>query len=683
MMRIFLSAFILLKIGCAFGQSIDPNAIDIVRDTWGVPHIFSKTDPEVAYGLAWANAEDDFRTIQLGYMAGKEMLGRYTGKQGAQVDYVVRLLGCRELVNERFERDVSPPYQAILQAYCDGINSYAKNHPKEILLKHVFPVTPRDMLTYSILQLAFSCGVDGALSQINKGTIPLSAWEPGGSNGYAFNSRITADSSTYLAINSHQPLEGPVAWYEAHLCSEEGWNILGALFPGSPSMLIGCNENLAWTHTVNYPDKLDVYQLEINPNNKLQYKFDGEWKNLDVSTVKLKVKLAGIVIGVSRKVYNSIYGPTMVTPHGTFSIRTGALMEIRALEEWYHMNKARNFHEFSSALRMGALPGYNVIYADRYDTIYYLSNGKLPLRDPAFNWKSTLPGNTSKTLWKDFHPLSDLPQVLQPPSGYLFNSNHTPYNATSAADNIKEKDFDPTMGYETNNNNRSLRFMELMQGIDKLDYDQFRKIKFDRQLPSRLAYKTNCDSLFLISESDYPDLEDLIKVLKTWDHVASADSRGAAIFLIIYYKVTSEQEAGAPYRSLTKAKSVELLRYAKSYISQYFGQTPLTLGQYQKLVRGTKEVPLPGVPDVISSMRSVPYKDGKVRGEQGDSYIELVRFTPHGPEIESVNCYGSSSKKGAVHYDDQMEMFVQQKTKPMTLDKAHVYRDAKAVYHPR
>ncbi len=682
-MRLLVLLFVLISINAATQTPIVPADIDIVRDTWGVPHIFSKTDAGVAYGLAWAHAEDDFKTIQLGFLAGKAMMGQYSGKSGATIDYIIQFLRCRELVDQKYEQDISPAFKTILQAYCDGINAYAKAHPKETLFRRMFPVTPKDMLTYSVLQLAISAGVDKALRQITNGTIPqLTSWKPGGSNAYAFNSKITSDGNTYLAINSHQPLEGPVAWYEAHLASEEGWNIVGALFPGSPIILHGCNEYLGWAHTVNYPDKLDVYQLEINPTNKNQYKVDGQWKGLERRVVPLKVKIAWLRISVKKDAFSSIYGPTMITKKGTFALRTGALMEIRALEQWYRMNKSKNFTQFKQALSINAISGFNIIYADRFDTIYYVSNGKIPLRNKGFAWNTTIPGNTSQTLWTDFHPFNSLPQVLQPSSGYIFNSNHSPFNATATQDNIKVENYDPTMSYETNNNNRSERFMELIKDYATVRYEDMKRIKYDLQLPSQIHYNTNCDTLFLLNENDYPALTPLIRSLKTWDRRADVDSKAATLFSILYYKVVEEQENGATYRSLSTSKSIDLLIYTKRYLEKHFGTTEVPLGRYQKLERGKKSVPLPGIPDVISSMRSAPSKNGMVKGEQGESYIELIKFTKQGPVIESVNCYGASSRPDSPHYADQMELFAKQKTKPMTLDKAQVYKEAKRVYHP-
>ena len=683
MRHVFFYLFSLSLIFSAADAQFDPTKIDIVRDSYGVPHIFAKTDPEVAYGLAWAQAEDDFATIQQSLMAGKAMLASYTGKKGASIDYIIHLMRIPELVEEKYDSDLSPDFKRLLEGYAAGMNAYAKKHPGEILMKKIFPVTPKDMIQYSVLQLCVLSGADRALSSIFGGTVPLlENFKTAGSNAFAFNSAKTADGQVYLDINAHQPLEGPVAFYEAHLCSEEGWNILGANFPGAPCILHGANEYLGWAHTVNAPDKLDVYQLEINPANKLQYKFDGKWETLEEKTAKLKVKVSPIKINVNRKVYWSKYGPTMITEKGTFSIRMPAQMDIRGLEQWYRFNKAKNFTEFKAALNMLAIPGYNIVYADRYDTIYYISNGRIPLRnpDPKYNWKSTLPGNTSATLWTSLHPLADLPQVLQPKSGYVFNTNHSPFHSTEGPENPVIKD--PTMGYETLENNRSRRFEELVAGVDKMSYENFRKIKFDRQYPAKFAFPTNIDSLFLLKASEYPAIADLINNLITWDKNSNVESIGAGTFLMVYGIVSKSLGEYRKTGGLTTEQAVTILTTVKANMLKDFGRTNLQLGDIQKLVRGDKEIPQPGLPDVLAPMYSVSYKNGMVKGNQGDAYIELVRFTKNGPIIETINTYGASSKKGSPHYTDQMEMYTHQQTKPMTLNKDEVYKKAERIYHP-
>ncbi|MEZ4902112.1 MAG: penicillin acylase family protein [Spirosomataceae bacterium] len=502
-----------------------------------------------------------------------------------------------------------------------------------------------------------------------------------GSNAFAFNSQKTTDGQTYLAINAHQPLEGPVAFYEAHLCSEEGWNILGANFPGAPCILHGCNEYLGWAHTVNDPDKLDIYQLEINSQNPNQYKLDDRWETLEVRKVSLKVKLKGMTIGVKKKAYWSKYGPTMITSKGTFSIKMPAMMDIRGMEQWYRFNKAKNYSEFRAAVDMVAIPGYNIVYADRHDTIFYISNARLPIRNPKYKWASTLPGNTSATLWNEIHPATDLPQVLQPKSGYVFNTNHSPFHSTEGTDNPINKDL--TMGYETLENNRSVRFMEMLNSYDKVSYEDFKKIKFDRHFPSKFAFPLNIDTLFLLEETKYAGIADLIKNLKQWDKNTNPESVGAATFLMVYLTTTRLLGKYSRQGVLTETQCVEILTAVKEEMMANFGRTNLPLGDIQKLVRGNKELPQGGLPDVLAALHTIPYKNGMRKANQGDAYIELVRFTKEGPQIETVNVYGASSRKDSPHYTDQMELSTQQKTKPMTLNRAEIYKNAEHISHPK
>ena len=679
----FLLLFIFSLNPLLFAQ-INSAGVTIARDAYGVPHIFAKTDPEVAYGLAWAHAEDDFKTIQLLILPTKGLLGRHLGKKGAAADYVVELLHAPELVAEQGAAALSPGYRALLNGYLQGLNDYARTHPAEVLVKGAFPVSINDYLKAVVLSLSVISGVDQALQAIYGGRVPTVDWlKPAGSNALAVHHAKTTEGKTLLAINSHQPLEGPVAWYEAHLCSEQGWNILGGLFPGGSTIFHGVNEHLGWAHTVNYQDKIDTYQLQTDKAHPKQYLFDRQWLPLEQKTVKLRVK--GIPFALGRKAYWSKYGATIKTKRGWFAVRTGANQDLRGTEQWYRMNKARSFSEFRQAMQMTAIPGFNVVYADP-DTIYYVSNGKIPYRDPAYDWSGTLPGNTSKTLWTRFRPLSDFPQYVNPPGGYLFNTNNTPFNATAPANNLRAEQFDKTMGFERWDNNRSIRLGELMSHYNKLSYADFKRIKYDLQLPAVLSYVTGPDAnaLFTVKPDDYSGLSDLVQATQSWNRQASADSQGAAVFLIFYqYWKAKAQTLTNPPKALTREDCAEGLRYVRTYLIKHFGRTDIRLGDYQKHVRGGREMPIWGIPDVLASIYTKPYTKGRVQSSQGESYIALVKFPKVGlPEIETINCYGASNHPESPHYADQMELFVNQKTKPMTLDKATVLRQARRVYHP-
>ena len=684
---VFLSSLICLQAPA----QINPQNITIARDSFGVPHIFAPTDPEVAYGLAWAQAEDDFNTLQLVMLLGKGRLGAAIGKKGAAADYTLGLLRCRELVDEQWNT-LSPDFIALIKGYLQGVNAYARAHPEEVKYKKAFPGNEKDYLAGVVLSISIFCEVGNNLSQILGGkisTIPgFSSGAPGdahgsqGSNAFAFHASRTTTGEAYLAINAHQPNEGPSAFYEAHVHSEQGWNMLGGVFPGGCLIFHGTNENLGWAHTVNNQDKVDVFQLQINPANSHQYKFDDQWLDLEVKKLKLHIK--GIPFAIGKKAYWSKYGATVKTKQGVFSLRTPANMDCKALEEWYRMDKAKNFTEFYQALSMTSLPMFNIIYADRYDTIFYISNGKMPRRnpDPKYHWSSTVPGNTSATLWTQFKPVTELPQYINPPSGYLFNTNHSPFLATDPRYNLNPAKFDPNDGYELTHDNRSLRVMELLKGLDKMDYASFKRLKFDQRLPARLHYRYGIDTMLELNADDYPALKNVIVHLQQWDHNTDAGSQGAAVFMLIYNYVAKKLD-GAPSRELTKAETIEVLQYVHDHMIRYFGSTDLALGDIQKLVRGDDARPAWGVPDVLSAAYTEPYKKGLRKVISGDAYICFVRYPKNGlPIIESVNTFGASTHPESRHYKDQMDLFQRQQTKPMTLDKAEVLRTAERVYHP-
>lgn len=677
MKRLFY-VFLISIIGLAEAQ--DPNQIEIMRDQWGVPHIYAPTDPGVAYGLAWAHAEDDFNTIQLTMLGAKQMLGRHLGKDGAVVDYVVGLLRCEEIVEENLPK-VSPEFLALVKGYAAGINAYAANHPEEVFIKKAFPVSVKDIFKAYVLQLAVMDGADKIIKDLFDNKVPQ--YEPNGigSNAIAISRKRTEDEYAYLAVNSHQPLEGPAAWYEAHLISDEGWNALGGLFPGGPVIFHGTNEYLGWAHTVNYPDKVDVFELEMNPSRENQYKVDNEWLILEEKKVKLKVKvLFGLKISVKKKAYNSIYGPVVKNENGVFAFHMGVFDEIRAIEQWYEMNKAQSLKDYKHIISDIRIPSFNMIYADRESNIFYVSNGLLPIRNPSYDWSTTLPGNTRKTVPNGYHSFSELPQLTNPASGYLFNMNNAPFHATGDGENLNFSDFDSSMGFVIRENNRSTRMKELMnQNSGKINWDKFNQIKYDSKLPDSLIYRIDINPLFRMPLTESTKANQILKIIQAWDKVATSDKVGPAQLLLTYEYLNQNKLFEPSTDDFTLA-----LSYAHTYLTKHFAKVDVALGTYQKLVRGEKELPLGGIPDVITAMYSDPHEAGKVKGRTGESYIMMIRYPEGGlPIIETINVYGASNKKGSQHYYDQMELFVNKKLKPMTLDLEEVRKSAKRIYHPK
>ena len=664
-------------------QKIEAKNITIVRDSFGVPHIFAKTDAEVSYGLAWAHAEDDFKSLQDVVLPAKGLMGRVMGKAGAAGDYAFALFRCREITKEKWNT-LSPAFINVMEAYVQGINDYAMTHKSEWLHPQLFPVTSEDYIASSVLALTVFNGADEMLLRIYANKIWLAPDINNtnkGSNAMSVHPSKTTTGEAFLLVNAHQPNTGSQAFYEAHINSEEGLNVHGGLLAGGLCILHGVNEHLGWAHTVNYCDRVDVFQLEMNPENNNQYKFDGQWIDLEQKKIKLRIK--GIPVAVGRTVYWSKYGATMKNKQGVFSIRLGANMDIRTMEQWYEMDKAKNYTEFYNAIKDQRLSMFNIMYADKYDTVFYVNNALMPVRDaaPQYDWRKTLPGNTSKTLWTTFRKFNQLPQYLNPKSGIIFNTNHTSFAASGRNDNLNPNLFPKVDGWENYHNNRSIRMYELLVN-NKLSYEQFKAIKFDKQLPNQLAYPYNIDTMLLMKADEYPQLKTIITNFQQWDRKGDSSSKGAAVFLLTYEHVKKIME-GHDARRLTKAECVATYQAVYDYMMKYFGKDDIVLGDVQKLVRGDKEYSLWGFPDLLSPQWTERYKDGKLKSVGGDGLIMFIRFPKDGlPIIETVNMYGASARPGNKHFDDQVEMYRFQKTKRMTLNKEEVYKNAVRIYHP-
>lgn len=667
-----------------YGQ-INVEQIDIYRDVYGVPHIYANSDKNAAYGLAWAHAEDDFETIQYTFLPSKGLMGLHSGKEGVIMDYLVSLLRCRQTA-EKHVSQLSPEVLEVIEGYVAGINAFAKAFPSKVLVKNSFPMTVLDYLTgYNLVIHFFSDTGDmlGALlSNSNKSVDEELEEKTIGSNAFAFSRSIMKHNKTVLNVNTHQPLEGPFSWYEAHLNSDEGWNILGGLFPGSPFPMIGTNEYLGWTHTYNYPDLTDLYELKINPKNKNQYWLDGKWVSFENTSVKLKMKTKlGLKLGVKRKLQWSVFGPVIKNKKGTYAFYSNAFENISSIDQWYKMGKASNWKEFESALKMMSVPRFNLMYADREDSIFWMSIGRVPERPSnSERINGVMKGERSEILQKGYLSYESLPKLLNPTHGYLFNTNNSPFNSAHKDDNLKVEDFeDFQFGFKESENNRSQRFMDLKANKESLSMNDFFDIKYDIQYPDSLWTPSGANIVFSVDKVSYPDLIEVLAPIHDWNKRADTFNVGAAQWAIYYQNFLDLSSKG--YEPLMRMEKA--LFATKKHLEKYFGRYDIALRDYQVHHRGNKRLAVPGLTDMIAAMTSKSFENGMAKPVHGESYIMIIQYTDDNVEIETVLPYGNSRNASGKNYTDQMEMYAKQERKKMTLDKAEVIANAIRHYHPK
>lgn len=669
----------------------------ILRDTWGVPHLFGKTDADTAYALGYAHCEDDFSTIIEALLSSRACVASVKGRDAVLIDYAAHALRIRDLVAAKYDTDLSPEARAVCEGYAAGVNHYAALHVNEIEVRGLFPVTGQDVVAGFALKAPMFFGIDRAVQELMGGTrkhevsvkTALNAarqWLTGGlemgSNTFAVGPSRSADGVTRLDINSHQPYEGPVAWYEAHMHSEEGWDCVGGVFPGCPVILHGHNRNLGWAHTVNNPDLTDVYVLTMNPDNPNQYLFDGKWYDLEVRHPWIWVRMWGpIQIPIRQEcLWSKHHGPVVRRPHGTYAIRYGGMDDIRQLEEWYRMDKARNLDEFKDALRMHAIASFNVGYADKEGNIYYLYNMAMPIRAEGYNWQEYLPGDTSDTLWTEFLPLEKLPQVLNPPSGFFQNCNNTPYQTTLGPGNPNPADFSPTCGIQTDMTNRAYRALELLGGDESITRDEFLAYKYDVRYSQSSVARELVDAILALPPSDDPVVREAVELIGAWDFACDAENPRAAIALLVMTPIGKARMFHQEEPDLAKTLSEMAHKLKDTH-----GRLDVPWKEINRLRRGTVDVGLGGGPDVLHAVYGDgPGEDGCLTAMAGDCYILIAEWDKDGKvSSQSVHQYGSAtSRPDSPHYADQVPLFVDCQLRPVWLDEADIRAHLEREYRP-
>ena len=655
----------------------------IVRDRYGVPHVSGERDADVAFGLAFAHAQDDFPTLQRAVLAARGRLANVDGIQAAQSDYLVHLLGIWSDIEQRYETDLSEATRALLDGYAAGVNLYAAQHRGDVLPEAV-PVRGQDIVALFMLRLPFFYGLDEQLRVLLAGgevEIPPRKTSAARALAIAIAPSRSADGATRLLLNPQGPFTGPLSWYEARATSGEGWNVAGGLIPGSPLFLAGAGPDIGWGFSANHPDLLDVYTLEGNPNDRYFYRFDGDWRRLTVGEVPLAIRLWGpFRVTIRREVLTSLQGPVIRNEHGLFAIRYAGQDDLKGVEAFYRLNKARSYEAFTAALAMGAIPSLDFVYADKTGRIANIYNGTFPQRDPAHDWTQPLAGNVSATLWETYFPFSDVPKVVAPGSGFVISANASPFQSTSDPFNPREDAFPPTMGIETGLSNRARRALSLIEADRSITADEFKSYKFD------VCYAPDSDLAVLVkdlAERNYagdPLMEEAGLILRRYDLCTDKGNRRAPLALLTAITVLQADEQGRP-----RPDAAAVLRGFATRMLEYFGRLDPTWSEVGRLRRGPVDLALSGGPDALRDIEFAPGVDdyGTTQAVGGDALTVLSTWNRDGQwAVESIVPYGSSSSESSPHYADQAPLFVDGRLKELPLTESALMEQATAIERP-
>jgi acyl-homoserine-lactone acylase len=571
--------------------------------------------------------------------------------------------------------------RAILDAYAAGYNRFLEGHRRDFPA-WATPITGVDVLAHARAVLLLDFALDRRLRLVAK--------PAGGSTMWAIGGRRSKSGHGMLLANPHVTWDGATLFHEVQLTVPGFVNVSGATLIGLPGVFIGFNEVLGWSQTVNRVDGDDVYELTLD-STRTRYAYDGRWLPLRSRTVSVTVRTPRGLETRRRTMWSSHYGPVLrMDQSRAYSVKSANLDLVNFLVQYNLMAKATSLRQFRSALQMQQIPMFNIGYADRSGNIWFVFNGRIPLRPDGFRWSESVPGNTSHTEWFVVRPLDDLPQLLNPMSGYIQNCNDAPWY-TNLEQRIDPRAF-PNVSVGEGLGWRSQMSIRLLRSEPETTLERLVQYKFDSEI--LVAARLKDELLALVASSDAPAFASAVGVLRAWDNRADSDSRGAMLFLrwwshyegVSSRRFRTDWSPGAPLDTPSgiaePEKALEAFRLAVAGLTRHYGAVDVPWGQVHRLRRGDIDVPIGGAHDTLQEVLYREEADGMLVAVGGDSYILAVEFTEGGPRAFSVIVHSQSSNPRSRHFNDQSGLYARETLKPAWFSERDITANVDREYRP-
>lgn len=688
--------------------------VTIYRDAYGVPHIDGETDAAAVFGFAYAQAEDFFWQVEDSYILA---MGRYSevhGMRGMNSDLLNRAFEITETSRKKYPL-VEASVKRICEAYAAGLNYYLETHPdvKPRMIKHF---EPWHMMAY---QRHVSLELTYRYTRMSKNFVPRQnnrIWAATGSNAWAISGSRTQSGNAMLLSNPHLPWYGFAQLYEVHLRSKEGMNFSGASFYGSPFPVLGHNESIAWTFTTNEPDVGDIWRVTFDdPTDPLNYRYGDGYRQATEWDVTIRVKGRKGLGDRKFKLRKTHHGPIV----GKENDKTFLAAQVSALRystpagQSIAMIKSRNLAEFKAALGRMQLPYTNVIYADRDNNIFYLYNGIIPRRDASVDWSKPVDGSDPRNDWRDFHTLDELPQVLNPPAGFIQNCNSTPFTTSDNGNPIRES-FPSYMIEDSNvDKRRAKRSREILRSMKGLTFDELQVAAFDTELywarHELPKYAVQLKKLKKTKPYLAKRVEPLLKKLLAWDCRVTEDSVEATLCQAWYENLYGTEYPGEKLLDYFVDRpdlQLEALVKAASSLSRMHGTWETPFGDIHRIQRKPyvadfleihNDDKLPSLPSTgahgpmgtiltqyYTPSIHIPFvmSQKKRYGVVGTTYLAVIEMTPDGPRGASLVQFGQSGNPKSPHYLDQAKLLSESRLKPILFRWDEIAEQAVRIYRP-
>ncbi|MFN3377917.1 MAG: penicillin acylase family protein [Runella zeae] len=693
------------------------NRVTIVRDNWGIPHIYGKSDADAVFGLLYAQCEDDFKRVELNYIEKLGRLSELNGEKDLYNDLQIRLLiDTTEAIADY--KKAAPWLKKLLNAYADGINFFLHKNPKvkPRLLTKFQPWYPLLWTDGSIGAISTADLTVAELKNFYSGEATAAIPEPKdpeyqtGSNGFAFAPSKTASGNAILYINPH------VTFYfrpEVQVVSEEGLHAYGAVTWGQFFVYQGFNQYCGWMHTSCNVDVADMYaEKVVKKGNTFFYEYEQKLKPVTEKQITIKYSDGTALKSKTFTTYYTHHGPIMAKRDGKWvSLRSFNRSMTSLIQSWQR-TKAKGFDDYKKVMDLKANTSNSTVFADYKGNIAYWHGNYVPVRDKSMNWSKVMDGSVAATEWKGLHSVDETVHIYNPANGWLQNCNSTPY--TAAGENSPKKSDYPAYMAPDGENFRGVNAVRVLSAgsgytIDKVieaGYDTYLSA-FEVLVP---ALVKAFDQSIKPTDSLYAQLAAPMDILRKWDYHTSEQSIAATLAIEWAQKLTptimrlyiNEGEADQVQNTKRFAASATPSQLITPFVTTLdelktrFGKWNMPWGEVNRFQRLTGDIQSkyddnqPSIPvgfasamwGMLPSYNSRPYAGTQKRyGVSGNSFICAIEFGPR-IKAKSLLAGGESGDPASKHFNDQSEMYAKGKFKEVLFYKEDVLKNAERTYHP-
>ncbi|MFT5276999.1 MAG: acyl-homoserine-lactone acylase [Glaciecola sp.] len=689
--------------------------VTITRDTWGIPHVYGKTDANAVFGMIYAQAEDDFHRIELNYLNAMGRLAESEGESELYRDLRMKLYIDPADIKQKYNE--SPVYlQKLMNAWADGLNYYLHTHPG-VAPKVIKRFEPWMALTFTegsiggdiesinIKRLEHFYGNGKTDTTVAQLTQDPNA-EPQGSNGFAIAPQNTKNGKALLLINPH------TSFYfraEVHMSSDEGLNAYGAVTWGQFFIYQGFNEKTGWMHTSSGADFIDEYLETVEQRaDGHYYKYGDTWKKLRERQITLHYKTEMGQKSKTVTVYYSHRGPIVRELDGKWI--SVALMQnpIDALKQSYGRTKTKNYADYQENMQLHTNSSNNTLFADADGNIAYFHSNFIPRRDPSFNWKKPVDGSNPATDWQGLHTLNETVSGLNPKSGYLNNTNNWPWMMAGPKHSPKASDY-PTYMENYPENYRGIHAIKVLDSKKNFTIDSLitaayssHLTAFDVLLP--ILYKS-------YSAAPVAELAEQIALLKAWDHRSSVKSKATSLAIFWGQELRRKASDNKIARADASSRGLSFSQYVAEYAAQIglatlseakakliadFGSAETAWGEINRFQRLTGDIKqpfdddAPSIPVGFTSARwgsLAAYGQRtfngtkRIYGTRGNSFVAVVEFGDK-VKAKAITAGGQSGDPTNPHFNDQAALYAAGKLRDVYFYQEDIEKNTERKYHP-